>query len=79
MDLLARCLLFERRRLSFLLYVCLNTWPTTTPHQMVMAAELQVDGVVRGHHVYKSIWTPVLGEELSTEREDNNEHDNYAV
>ena len=33
--------------------------------------------VIRGHHVYKSVWTPEVGEELSTE--DGNEHDKYAV
>lgn len=44
-----------------------------------MAAELHVDSVVRGHHVYKSIWTPVLGEELLVEQEHGNEHDRYAV
>ena len=44
-----------------------------------MDAELHVDRVVRGHHVYKSIWTPVLGEELSVEPENGNEHDRYAM
>ena len=44
-----------------------------------MAAQLHFDSVVRGHHIYKSIWTPVLGEELSVEPENGNEHDRYAV
>ncbi len=44
-----------------------------------MATELQVESIVRGHHVYKCIWTPVLEEELLTEQEDNNGYDNYAV
>ena len=42
-------------------------------------AELHVDSVARGHHVCKSIWTPVLGEELSVEPENGNEDDRYAV
>ena len=33
---------------------------------------------MRGHHVYKSVWTPV-GEELNLEHEESNEHDEYAV
>ena len=35
--------------------------------------------VIRGHHVYKSVWTPEVGEELSLVTEDGNEHDKYAV
>ena len=38
-----------------------------------------VNSVVRGHHVYKSVWTPFLGEELVLEAEDGNEHDQHAV
>ena len=35
--------------------------------------------VIRGHHVYKSVWTPEVGEELSVVTEDGIEHDKYAV
>ena len=35
--------------------------------------------VIRGHHVYKSVWTHEGGEELSLVTEDGNEHDKYAV
>ena len=41
--------------------------------------ELRKDSVVRGHHIYKSILTPVIGEELNLECEESNEHDEYAV
>ena len=41
--------------------------------------ELRKDSVVRDHHIYKSIWTPVIGEEFSLEREDSNAHNEYAV
>ena len=34
---------------------------------------------VRGHHVYFTIWTPVVGEELVLRRQPDNEHDPYAV
>jgi len=39
----------------------------------------KIDNVVRGHHVYKAIWTPLLGEMLNVEREDKNDHDEYSV
>ena len=32
------------------------------------------DSVVRGHHVFKSVWTPSLGEVLSVKEEEDNEH-----
>ena len=35
--------------------------------------------VIRGHHIYKSIWTPIIGEELVLEAQDDNEHDKHAV
>ena len=41
--------------------------------------ELQIDSVVRGHHIYKSIWTPVIGKERYLEPKESNEHDKYAV
>ncbi len=34
---------------------------------------------VRGHHIYKRIWTPQVGERLETFCEEDNEHDKYAV
>ena len=35
--------------------------------------------VIRGHHIYKSIWTPIIGEELVLEAQDDNKHDKHAV
>ena len=35
--------------------------------------------VVRGHHIYKSLWTPEVNEILLLWRETGNEHDEYAV
>ena len=37
------------------------------------------ESVVRGHHIYKTVWTPVIGEELPVEREEDNQHDQHAV
>ena len=34
---------------------------------------------MRGHHVYKFVWTPVIGEELYLEPKESSEHDEYAV
>ena len=44
-------------------------------------ADLQYEkaSVVRGHHIYKSLWTPEVNEVLLLRRETGNEHDEYAV
>ena len=34
---------------------------------------------IRGYHVYKSIWSPEIGETLSTKKEDNTPHDKFTV
>ena len=38
-----------------------------------------VDSVIRGHHVYKSTWTPTVGQVLDVNAEPNNVHDSHAV
>ena len=43
-----------------------------------MATSFRIESTVRGHHVYKSLWTPVIGEELRVQIEDN-PFDNFAV
>ena len=35
--------------------------------------------IVKGHHVYKVVWTPFWGEELSIQPEDHNDHDEHAI
>ena len=37
------------------------------------------DCCIRGYHVYKEIWEPAIGEQLSCKREDSNTKDQYAV
>ena len=37
------------------------------------------DSVVRGHHIYKVYWTPVIEVELTLITEDDSEHDEHAV
>ena len=44
-----------------------------------MVINYEKKSVVRGHHIYKSIWTPAIGEELLLEVEDGNKHDKHAV
>ena len=48
------------------------------PHLSNMVA-LILESVIRGHHIYKSSWTPLIGETLNTSLELDNEHDKYAV
>ena len=35
--------------------------------------------VIRGHHIYKDVWSPYTGESLTLQREDGNTHDRHAV
>ena len=35
--------------------------------------------VVHGHHIYKAIWTPMLGERLTVLPEMGNGHEKHAV
>ena len=52
------------------------------PRAASMVAEMdtfQLDSVVCGHHVYKNIWSSMLGKELKCICETGNVHDLYAV
>ena len=42
-------------------------------------AEFETDSSVRGYHVCQDNWTPVVGERLNCEREEENLRDRYAV
>ena len=35
--------------------------------------------VIRGHHIYKQIWKPNIGEVLLVDKEAENVHDKHAV
>lgn len=41
--------------------------------------EFSFTSFVTGHHVYKEVWTPVIGEKVRFCREPENPHDRYAV
>ena len=43
------------------------------------SAQFSVHSVVRGHHVYKKIWTPYLGENLDLHPEVGNKYNRFAV
>ena len=49
------------------------TSPSTTPELFTL------ESVVRGHHIYKRVWTPMLGEKLQIAIEDDNSNDARAV
>ena len=44
-----------------------------------MATSFRIESSVRGHHIYKSTWTPEIGEELAVTMEEDNSFDSYAV
>ena len=45
---------------------------------MASAFEITTSSV-RGHHTYKELWNPVIGEVLSCEHKAGNEHDWFAI
>ena len=44
-----------------------------------MEFSLQFKSSIRGHHIYKNVWTPSIGESLSQALESGNSHDRFAV
>ena len=42
-------------------------------------AEFETDSSVRGYHVYQDNWTPVIGERLNCEREEENPRDRHVI
>ena len=51
--------------LNTCVYTCASTFDTTS--------------CTNGHHVYKSVWTLTLGDELECRKERDNDFDQYAV
>lgn len=41
--------------------------------------QFKMISAVRGHHIYKSIWTPEIGERLLSKRGQGNRHNRHAV
>ena len=46
---------------------------------MADEASYLFESVVRGHHVYKRLWSPAIGEVLQLTPEETNEHDRFAA
>ena len=46
---------------------------TAVPHSFSSS------GVIQGYHMYQKIWTPHVGEKVTTVRKSGNEHDQFAV
>ena len=46
---------------------------------MVAFVSTEMSCVIKGYHVYKTVWTAVPGEKLECRREANNSVDRYAV
>ena len=46
---------------------------------LVIIKEFETESVIKGYHAYMNDWTPILGENLSTRSEPENEIDKYAV
>ena len=46
---------------------------------VIITSNLILDSYIKGHHVYKDIWTPCIGENVTAEREPDNPMDKYAV
>ena len=38
-----------------------------------------LSSVIRGHHIYKTVWSPSTGEILEAAREPDNPHDHHVV
>ena len=46
---------------------------------IILVKHLELDTYIKGHHVYKDIWIPEIGESLDVKMEPNNPVDKYAV
>ena len=46
---------------------------------ILLVSDVEMKSYIKGHHVYKHLWTPVINEHLSSEMEPNNIKDKYAV
>ena len=44
-----------------------------------MATSYRIESSVCGHHIYKDVWSPVIGDELLVEVEEHNTFNEFAV
>ena len=62
--------------IKFLSYVHVFVYCVTI---MAAIVSTEMSRVIRGYHMYKTVWTAILGEELECRREVNNSVVRYAV
>ena len=62
--------------------LCMRKTSRTGPASIAMASQDEavcvLEGVVRGHHVYKATWTPTVAKILAVRQEPGNNHDRHA-
>ena len=44
-----------------------------------MATSFRIESSVHGHHVYKDVWSPVIGDELLVQVEEHNTFNEFGV
>ncbi len=44
-----------------------------------MATSFRIESTIRGHHIFKEVWTPTTGEELAVNVELHNAYGQHAV
>ena len=47
--------------------------------KVIVTKNFEMVSYVKGYHMYKTLWNPLIGEFLSCEREPDNPMDKYAV
>ena len=63
------CVKLNSCYIKFLIKKVLRYFFETRVKKMATEAELEIVSCVRGFHVYRFLWNPVLGEELICRRE----------
>ena len=56
-----------------------KTWIAATMATQSSSVKLTVESVVRGHHVFKEVWDPRIGDQFCLQIEEFNRYDCYAV
>ena len=49
------------------------------PSALSVCRVYKKQSITRGHHIYQKSWTLVIGEVLTVKKEENSQHDDYAV
>ena len=60
-------------------HVCVQRNSKAMANQSADGDVYTLESVVRGHHIYKCIWTPRVGEHLLLKLEESNNNDPRAV